>query len=34
MLHNTDDKNNDYLWELLDKIVDVKEKVRVSPSTD
>jgi hypothetical protein len=34
MLRNTGDKNIDLLWELLDKIADVKEKIRVHPQTE
>jgi len=29
MLRNTGDKNIDCLWELLDKLVEVKEKIKV-----
>jgi hypothetical protein len=32
MLRNTGDKNIDFLWEILDKIEEVKEKIRYKPT--
>ena len=34
MLRNTGDKNIDLLWELLDKIEEVKGKIRVNPRVE
>jgi hypothetical protein len=34
MMRNTGDKNNDLLWELLDKITEVKEQIRVVSSVE
>ena len=35
MLRNTGDKNIDLLWQILDKIMDIKEEIHVSqPKND